>query len=144
MEVHYTINKISLYHYYHHRRRLWSLPLVTLLWCASLKWVMTPCSDVVGSQRFGGPRCMVPVLFNLAPHHEGLLGEWKYTPRILHLGTRWRWVVSFTPGRFTPRERAAGTHWIGSWVGPRTGLDTVMKRKIHIPCRDSNLRSSSP
>jgi len=20
-------------------------------------------------------------------------------------------------GRFTPRERAPGTHWIGSWVG---------------------------
>jgi hypothetical protein len=27
------------------------------------------------------------------------------------------------PGCFTPRERAPGTHWIGSWVGPRAGLD---------------------
>jgi len=25
------------------------------------------------------------------------------------------------PGHFTPRERAVGTHWIGSWVGPRAG-----------------------
>jgi hypothetical protein len=25
------------------------------------------------------------------------------------------------PGRFTPRERAPGTHWIGDWVGPRRG-----------------------
>jgi hypothetical protein len=22
------------------------------------------------------------------------------------------------PGRFTLRERAPGTHWIGGWVGP--------------------------
>jgi hypothetical protein len=22
-------------------------------------------------------------------------------------------------GRFTPRERPPGTHWIGGWVGPR-------------------------
>jgi hypothetical protein len=27
------------------------------------------------------------------------------------------------PDRFTPGERAPGTHWIGGWVGPRTGLD---------------------
>jgi len=25
-------------------------------------------------------------------------------------------------GRFTPRERAPDTYWIGSWVGPRAGL----------------------
>jgi hypothetical protein len=43
------------------------------------------------------------------------------------------------PGRFTPRERAPGTHWVEGWVGPRAGLDTaVVKRKIPSPCRDSN------
>jgi len=26
---------------------------------------------------------------------------------------------------FTPRERAPGTHWLGSWVGPRAILDAV-------------------
>jgi len=31
-------------------------------------------------------------------------------------------VVRFTPGRFTPWERAPGTSWIGGWVGPITGL----------------------
>jgi hypothetical protein len=31
-------------------------------------------------------------------------------------------------GRFTPGERARGTHWIGGWVGPRPGLDDVEKR----------------
>jgi hypothetical protein len=27
-------------------------------------------------------------------------------------------------GRAIPREGTPGTHWIGDWVGPRTGLDT--------------------
>jgi hypothetical protein len=29
------------------------------------------------------------------------------------------------PGRFTPRERAPGTHWIVGWVDPRAGQDDV-------------------
>jgi hypothetical protein len=41
------------------------------------------------------------------------------------------------PGRFTPRERAPGIHWIGGWVGPRTGLDMVSKWKIPNPRRES-------
>jgi hypothetical protein len=34
------------------------------------------------------------------------------------------WSAS-RPGRFTPGERAPGTHWIGEWVGPRAGLGAV-------------------
>jgi hypothetical protein len=34
------------------------------------------------------------------------------------------------PDRFTPGERAPGTHWLGGWVDPRTGLDDVEKRKF--------------
>jgi hypothetical protein len=30
--------------------------------------------------------------------------------------------------RFTLRERAPDTHWIGHWVGPRAGLDDVERR----------------
>jgi hypothetical protein len=33
-------------------------------------------------------------------------------------------------GCFTPRERAPGTHWIEGCVGPRTGLDAVVKGNI--------------
>jgi hypothetical protein len=29
-----------------------------------------------------------------------------------------------------PRERAAGSNWIGSWMGPRVGMDVVGKRKM--------------
>jgi len=32
-------------------------------------------------------------------------------PRILDLGTRWRWSSSCS-GHFSCRERAPGTHWI--------------------------------
>jgi hypothetical protein len=47
------------------------------------------------------------------------------------------WSAS-RPGRFTPRKRAPGIHWIGGWVGPRAVLDAVVKRKIPSPCQDSN------
>jgi hypothetical protein len=39
------------------------------------------------------------------------------------------WSAS-RPGRFTPGERAPGTHWIGGWVNPIAGLDDVEKRKF--------------
>jgi hypothetical protein len=56
----------------------------------------------------------------LTRHHamRKYCGSGGIVPRILDLGTRWRWVVSFTPrSRFTPRERVPGTHCIG-WVYP--------------------------
>jgi hypothetical protein len=30
-------------------------------------------------------------------------------------------------GRFTPRERAHGIHWIGGWVDLRAGLENLEK-----------------
>jgi hypothetical protein len=39
------------------------------------------------------------------------------------------WSAS-RPGRFTPGERAPGTHWTGGWVSPRAGLDDMEKRKF--------------
>jgi hypothetical protein len=39
------------------------------------------------------------------------------------------WSAS-RPGRFIPEERSPGTYWIGDWVGPRSGLDDVEKRKF--------------
>jgi hypothetical protein len=32
------------------------------------------------------------------------------------------------PDRFTPRERAPGTHWIGGSLGPRARLEGVVKK----------------
>jgi hypothetical protein len=51
------------------------------------------------------------------------------------------WSASH-PGCFIPRERAPGTHWIGSRVGLRAGLDTGEKRKI-LPVMGIEPRPSS-
>jgi hypothetical protein len=37
-------------------------------------------------------------------------------------GTEWS---ASRPYRFTPWERAPGTHWIGRWAAPGAGLDAV-------------------
>jgi len=42
------------------------------------------------------------------------------------------WSASQT-SRFTPRERTPGTQWIGGWVGPRSSLDAMIRRKIPGP-----------
>jgi hypothetical protein len=39
------------------------------------------------------------------------------------------WSAS-RPGRFSPGEGAPGTHCVGGWVDPRSGLDDVEKRKF--------------
>jgi len=44
------------------------------------------------------------------------------------------WSAS-RPRRFTPRERLPSTYWIGGWVGPRAGLDTVVKRNPFRICQ---------
>jgi hypothetical protein len=62
-------------------------------------------------------------------------------PRILDLGTRWRWVVSCTPRPLYLQGKSPGTHWIGGWVGTRTILDAVVKRKIPSTRRVSNPRT---
>jgi hypothetical protein len=66
-------------------------------------------------------------------------GSGGIAPRILTSaldGVEWS---ASRPDRFAPRERAHGTYWLGGWMGPGAGLDTVVKRKIPSPCRDSNL-----
>jgi hypothetical protein len=75
-------------------------------------------------------------IFKWTPHHEGVLGSGGINPSILYLGTRWRWVVSFTPPPL--RERAPDTHCIGGWEGPRAGMDAVVKRNIPSPYRKSS------
>jgi hypothetical protein len=66
-------------------------------------------------------------------------GQKVYLLLIRNVGTRWGWVVSFTPRpHFTPGERTPGIHCTGGWVCPRAGLDAEARRKILCPCRGSN------
>jgi hypothetical protein len=62
-------------------------------------------------------------------------------PRFLDTRISWRLVVNFTARALYSRERAPGTHWIGGWVGPRTGLDDMEKKRV--PYRDSNFDTSA-
>jgi hypothetical protein len=80
--------------------------------------------------------------FNWAPCHEGLLGEWRYisTHSLTSALDGGEWSAS-RPGRFTPRERTPSTPWRGGWVGTRTVLNAVVKRKFPSPCRESNPRT---
>jgi len=49
-----------------------------------------------------------------------------------------------TPAALLLRERAPVTHWIGGWVGPRAGLDALVRDEFPTTCRYWNHRSSSP
>jgi hypothetical protein len=40
------------------------------------------------------------------PRHEDVLGSGGIAPRILNLGTRWRWVVSSTPRHLYPKGKS--------------------------------------
>jgi hypothetical protein len=70
------------------------------------------------------------------------IGEWRYSS--MHSLTSaldgGEWSAS-RPGRFTSSERSPGTYWIGCWLGPRTVLNAVVKRKIPSPRRESNSRT---
>jgi len=37
-----------------------------------------------------------------------------------------------------PKERTPATHWIGSWVGHRAGLDAMARSKNPTPYQESN------
>jgi hypothetical protein len=51
----------------------------------------------------------------------------KYSEISTLVGGEWS---ASRPGRFISGERALGTHWIGGWVGLKTVLEDVERRKI--------------
>jgi hypothetical protein len=63
--------------------------------------------------------------------------EWMYGSTLLTSALVEGERSATRPGRFTFGERAPGTHWIGGWVGLRTGLDDVEKKEF-LPLPDSN------
>jgi hypothetical protein len=73
----------------------------------------------------------VPVLNYLVLRQAGIWGEWMYRSTFFLnsalAGDEW---LASRPARFTPGERIPGIHWIGSWVGPRAGLDDEENRKF--------------
>jgi hypothetical protein len=56
-------------------------------------------------------------------------GYWKYSSTCSLTSALDGELSASRPSHFTPMETATGTHWIGGWVGPRAGLDAVVKGK---------------
>jgi hypothetical protein len=59
---------------------------------------------------------------SLTKHHamKAYWGIGGIAPRILDLGTRRRWVIASSPGRFTPSERAPGSPLHRRLGGPQS------------------------
>jgi hypothetical protein len=68
---------------------------------------------------------------NLALCHENTRGSGGMAPPFLTLALDGgKWPAS-RPGCISP-----STYWIGGWVGPRAGLNTIEKRKMSCPSRE--------
>jgi hypothetical protein len=68
-------------------------------------------------------------------------GSGGIAPRILDLGTRWSWVVSFTPRPLCHQGQSPRRPLVTRLDGPQCRLDAVAKRKIPSPRLESNPRS---
>jgi len=48
------------------------------------------------------------------------------------------WVADSSSGRFTPKERALGSHWLERYVDTRADLGSFKKKNASYPCRALN------
>jgi hypothetical protein len=90
-------------------------------------------SALVTKARNNSPN-LIWYLFSTKPRRS--VREWRYSFLTSALdGGEWSASRS---GRFNSREITPGTHWTGSWVGSRAGLDEEEKRIISSSCREPN------
>jgi hypothetical protein len=76
-------------------------------------------------------------VLNEAPRHEDVLGSGGIAPRILNLGTRWRWVVGFTPRPLYPQGKSPRYPLDRRLGGTRAVLGAVDEEKnsLPLPCQ---------
>jgi len=55
--------------------------------------------------------------------------SWDTTPLLLNLATRWIQIVCFTPRSLYSRAKSFRYRLEWGCLGPRVGLDAVVKRK---------------
>jgi hypothetical protein len=67
-------------------------------------------------------------VLNKAPLHEVVWGSGGIASNILTLGLGGGEWSAACPSHFTP-----STHWRGGWVGPRAGLNMMVKRLSPYP-----------
>jgi hypothetical protein len=67
------------------------------------------------------------------------MGVWRYSSTVLDFGTRWRWVISFTPHPLYPRGRSLPYPLDMKLGGPQSRrYGRCWEAKISCPCRKSN------
>jgi hypothetical protein len=91
--------------------------------CMLVYWVLSPLDTALD--------------FSTSTTHAHVWESGCVPLRILYLGSRWRWVVSFMPRQLHTwqKNRVWRTHSTGGWVCPRADLDGVSKRHITGPAR---------
>jgi hypothetical protein len=78
----------------------------------SLVTILTELSQLL---RINKVKVKLSLCFNWAPRHESVLGQWRYSSTAFTSALDGREWSASRYGRFIPRERAPGTHWIGGW-----------------------------
>jgi nucleoid DNA-binding protein len=56
--------------------------------------------------------------------------------KILNSALDGRVVSASGFGRFMLLSKNTGTHWVGSWVGTKSGVDAVDKSRVSCTCRE--------
>jgi hypothetical protein len=80
-------------------------------------------------------------MLDKAPRHEDVLGSGGKAPRILDLGTRWRWVVSFTTRPLYPQGKIPWYPLYRRLGGPQSRSGHGGEEKIPSSRRESNPRT---
>jgi hypothetical protein len=80
---------------------------------------------------------VVPVR-DRAPRPGNVLGNTAIIQRFLNFGTKRKKVISVPLWLLYPENITPGSNSIRGWLSPRTGLDTITKRKKNSPYRESN------
>jgi hypothetical protein len=65
------------------------------------------------------------------------MGEWRYSSTILHLGTRWRWMVRFTPRPLYPWRKSSGCPFDRRMAGPQSRSGQCGVKSLN-PARNRN------
>jgi hypothetical protein len=103
---------------------MWEPRCLTTLWASTAWYRYILTFTLLKNVKL--PLCVT----NKALHRKDLWGNGGIGPRILDLGTSWRWVVSFTTRPRYLRGKRLCTHWIWSCVGPRARLDDMESTKM--------------